>query len=164
MVAAIYTGVNLATTRAIVDGESMLPTFQNRQLVIVNRLVYFFGQPQRGDVAVLHSPTNADEDLIKRVIGLPGEQVSIRAGVVYIDGMALTEAYIEASRFCPQACDGNWTVAEDEYFVLGDNRANSRDSHVFGAVKKGTIVGMAWIRYYPFHQMGLVEHPRYEQD
>lgn len=161
MVAALYTLVNLASARAIVEGKSMSPAFADRQLVIVSRLSYFFGKPQRGDVIVLHNPTNPSEDYIKRVIGLPGETVRITDGIVYIDNKALDEPYITPVNRCSTICDGRWQVAVGEYFVLGDNRADSRDSHVFGAFSQQLIVGMAWLRYYPLDQIALIDHPRY---
>lgn len=163
VIAAIYTVVNLATARAIVEGNSMLPNFETGQLVIVNRLVYFFSAPERGDVIVLHSPRNPDEDFIKRVIGLPNETISIRNGIVYVNGLPLREPYIASANFCISSCDGDWMLKSDEYFVLGDNRQQSHDSHSFGPVKRDMIVGQAWLRYWPLEQFGLIPHEDYDQ-
>jgi signal peptidase I len=158
LIVAIYTLVNLATARAVVEGSSMYPNFETGQLVIVNRFAYYFDAPQRGDVVVLHNPRNENEDFIKRVVGLPGEQVAIREGRVWVNNTLLEEPYIE--RFC-SLCDGEWILARDEYFVLGDNRPNSHDSHAFGPIKKDLIVGMAWVRYWPLPEFQVIPHPRY---
>jgi signal peptidase I len=158
LIAIIYTFVNLTTARAVVEGSSMRPNFETGQLVIVNRFAYFFSSPQRGDVIVLHNPRNGKEDFIKRVIGLPGEYVQIIEGRVYINGVLLEEPYIE--RFCTN-CNGAWQIGEDEYFVLGDNRPSSHDSHAFGPIKRSLIVGQAWLRYWPPPNIAIIEHPSY---
>ncbi|GAB4551783.1 MAG: hypothetical protein OHK0023_19090 [Anaerolineae bacterium] len=160
MVTVIYTLVNLATARAVVEGNSMQPNFQTGQLVIVNRFAYFFSLPQRGDVVVLHNPRSATgDDLIKRLIGLPGEYIQIRDGRVYVNGVLLDEPYIE--RFCKTSCDGSWQIGPDEYFVLGDNRSSSHDSHSFGPIKRSLIVGQAWIRYFPIPDIAVIKHEDY---
>lgn len=159
LIASIYTLVNVATARAVVEGASMKPNFETGQLIIVNRFAYFFDAPQRGDVIVLHNPNNPQEDFIKRVIGLPGETVQILDGRVYINGSMLEEPYI--AKFCDAICDGLWYVGPDEYFVLGDNRGSSHDSHSFGAIPRRLIVGQAWIRYFPLNQFSIIHHPDY---
>jgi signal peptidase I len=164
VIASIYTLVNLASARAIVDGSSMSPAFETGQLLIVNRMAYFFSKPERGDVVVLHNPRNVEEDYIKRVIGLPGENVSITGGAVHINGVRLSEPYIQSSNVCHSVCDGSWSLAEDEYFVLGDNRRNSTDSHVFGPVTGGLIIGKAWVRYWPLESLTMIPHEDYTRD
>jgi signal peptidase I len=184
LIVIIYTLVNLSTARAIVEGPSMQPSFYTGQLVIVNRFAYYFSEPQRGDVVVLNNPTEACknvarsrgvieipflspstpsnsqcEDLIKRVIGLPGETIEIEDGRIFANDTLLEEPYIQS--YCNVGCDGKWTLGPDEYFVLGDNRRNSYDSHSFGAVKRSLIVGQAWIRYWPLQDAGIIPHPRY---
>lgn len=154
----IYTLVNLATARAIVVGESMQPNFYTDQLIVVNRLVYYFNEPTRGDVIVLHDPEDPSQDFIKRLIGLPGEEVAIRAGRVYINGTLLDEPYIPV--FCT-TCDGTWELDADHFFVLGDNRPNSHDSHAFGPIDRRLIVGKAWIRYWPLQTFGIISDPVY---
>jgi signal peptidase I len=158
LIVIIYTLVNLSTARAVVEGSSMQPNFETGQLVIVNRFAYYFNNPERGDVIVLHNPKNANEDFIKRVVGLPGEIVEIKEGRVYANGIRLEEPYIE--NFCAN-CDKAWTLGPDEYFVLGDNRRNSHDSHSFGPIKRDLIVGQAWIRYWPPKDFALIHHPDY---
>jgi signal peptidase I len=184
LIVVIYTLVNLSTARAIVEGPSMQPNFYTGQLVIINRFAYYFSQPQRGDVIVLNNPSEscADviksrslieipflsnnpsngrcEDLIKRVIGLPGETINIKDGRVYANGILLDEPYID--KFCMgTTCDGAWTVNPDQYFVLGDNRSNSYDGHSFGPISRHLIVGQAWIRYWPLADAGIIAHPKY---
>ena len=159
LIVTIYTLVNLATARAVVEGQSMQPNFYTGQLVIVNRFAYFFAAPQRGDVVVLHDPKDVSQDFIKRVMGLPGETIRIKEGRVYVNAKLLNEPYIE--NFCNAGCDGTWNLKDDEYFVLGDNRSNSFDGHSFGPIPRSLIVGQAWIRYWPLSDIGIIEHPRY---
>ncbi|MFQ3536636.1 MAG: signal peptidase I [Aggregatilineales bacterium] len=160
LVLLTFVPINLITARAVVEGPSMQPTFYTGDLVLVNRAIYFFSNPQRGDVIVLHNPHGRDgSDLIKRVIGLPNEIVELRDGRVYIDGFLLQEPYIR--EFCGVGCSGKWTLSGTQYFVLGDNRPQSYDSHNFGPVERHLIVGQAWIRYYPLSNFTIVEHPSY---
>ena len=155
---SIYAVVNLTTARAVVEGISMQPNFFTSQLIVVNRLIYYFAKPVRGDVIVLHNPEDPSQDFIKRVVGLPGEQIAIRAGRVYVNGTRLEEPYI--ANFCT-SCDGTWELDADHYFVLGDNRPNSHDSHAFGPLDRRLIVGKAWLRYWPFSDFGFIPSPVY---
>ncbi|MEP7288485.1 MAG: signal peptidase I [Chloroflexota bacterium] len=170
LVIVIYTLVNLTTARAIVEGPSMQPNFYTGQLVIINRFAYYFAQPQRGDVVVLHNPRQdcqaperieepGCEDLIKRLIGQPGETVEIKQGRVYINSSLIEEPYIR--EFCRTGCDGAWTLKADEYLVLGDNRNNSYDGHSFGPISRHLLVGQAWIRYWPPQDANVIPHPVY---
>jgi len=160
LIAAIYAFVNLATARFVVDGHSMLPNFTTDQFIIVSRLSYILGDPQRGDVVVFHYPLQYERDVIKRIIGLPGETVTILGGRVYIDGRLLEEPYID--EFCRgTSCDGEWVVGPDQYFVLGDNRGASKDSQDFGPVDRKYIVGRAFVRYWPPSDWGLIQHWKY---
>jgi signal peptidase I len=157
LIAAIYAFVNLATARFVVDGHSMLPNFNTDQFIIVSRLSYILGEPQRGDVVVFHYPLQSDRDFIKRIIGLPGETVTILEGRVYVNGKLLDEPYIES--FCrSKTCDGEWPVPPDHYFVLGDNRGASKDSQDFGPVHRKYIVGRAFVRYWPPRDWGMIQH------
>jgi signal peptidase I len=157
LIAAIYAFVNLATARFVVDGHSMLPNFDTSQFIIVSRVAYILGDPQRGDVVVFHYPLQYDRDFIKRVIGLPGETVTILDGRVYIDDRLLEEPYI--ANFCRgKSCDGEWVVGPQQYFVLGDNRGASKDSQDFGPVDRKYIVGRAFLRYWPPKDWGLIKH------
>jgi signal peptidase I len=164
LIAGIYTFVNLATARFVVDGDSMLPNFETDQFIIVSRLSYIIGEPQRGDVVVFHYPENPDRDFIKRVVGLPGETLSIFGGRVYVNGRLLDEPYIDLpyrETFCtgvryPDSC--TWLLGPDEYFVLGDNRNHSKDSEDFGPVAREYIVGRAFVRYWPVADWGMITH------
>ena len=169
LIVLVYTLVNLSTVRAIVYGPSMQPNFYTGQLVIVNRFAYYFSGPARGDVVVLHSPLadcrNAPSDdkncelLIKRIVALPGETVEIKGGRVYINHTLLDEPYV--ADFC-KSCDHDpWTLKNNEYLVLGDNRNNSWDGHSFGPIPRDLIEGEAWIRYWPPKDATIIPHPSY---
>jgi signal peptidase I len=149
-----YLVISLATARVVVEGPSMRPTLLSGEWIVVNRLTYKFSSPQRGDVVVFLPPTNAQtDDLIKRVIGLPGEFLEIRDGSVWINGRMLEEDYISAST----TPDNRWQLAAGEIFVMGDNRGLSLDSRSFGPVSISEVVGKAWIIYWPPSEWGLVD-------
>jgi signal peptidase I len=109
-------------------------------------------------VIVFHPPTRPDEDYIKRIVGLPGEQISIDGGKIWVDGVAIDEPYIAD----PSWYSGVWDLGEDEYFVLGDNRANSSDSHSWGVLPRGNIVGKAWLSYWPPEHWGVATHHSFD--
>jgi signal peptidase I len=163
LAAIIYGVVNLTTARRVVEGPSMDPTLETGEFLIVSRLAYFFGEPQRGDIIVFHPSESSyffhDDDVVKRIIGLPGETVSIEGGHVYIDGVLLDEPYIAV----PTQGSGPWTVPEGQYFVMGDNRGNSQDSRSWGALERAQIIGPAWLSYWPPSQWGLIE-PYHDYD
>src|SRR5258706_8847776 len=99
----------------------MAPNFHTNQLIIVSRLAYLLGSPERGDVIVFHNPADPSHDFIKRVIGLPGETIHIKNGTVFINGRPLDETYV--AELCQnERCDGKWILDDNHYFVLGDNR------------------------------------------
>lgn len=154
-VTLVYALVNLASVRFVVKGASMEATFHDGQYLIVSRINYLFTAPQRGDVIVFHYPNNTEEDYIKRIIGIPGDVVEIRDTAVYVNDQALDEPYIkEACR--PVNCrDAVTTLGAEQYFVMGDNRNNSRDSRAFGAIDVGHIVGEVLIRYWPPENWGV---------
>src|SRR3989344_4245510 len=143
-----------------VSGRSMVPTFQNGDFLLTNKMAYRRGLPSRGDVIIFrapstaHCPSGGACDFIKRIIGLPGETVSIQSGHVYIDGELLPEEYLPeeyVTRGDAFLRDGmEYTVEDGEYFVMGDNRPGSSDSRAFGPVPVKNFIGRAWIRYWPF--------------
>jgi signal peptidase I len=148
----IFLVVRLAVQNFRVDGVSMMPTVKNGELVLVNKVDYLLESPQRGDVIVFHFPLNPKEDFIKRVIGTPGDSVRIKAGQgVWVNNHKLKEPYIAAipnynfptSSACPAH------VPRNDYFVLGDNRNNSYDSHAWCFVPRANIIGKAFISYWP---------------
>jgi len=151
----IFFLVRLALQNFRIEGHSMQPNLHHGQFMIINRAVYYLHPPQRGDVIVFHSPGNPRKDFIKRVVGLPGEEVEMREGQVFIDGTRLEETYIS------QPGNRSWgpeLVGEFNYFVLGDNRNNSSDSRSWGTLDGEAIVGKAWISYWPPQQWGIVPH------
>jgi signal peptidase I len=184
----IFVAVRAVVLNFKVDGESMLPNLQNEEMLLVNRNVYFhfdlngwldalpgierdgdrivypFHPPERGDIIVFNPPTVSNKPYIKRVIGLPGETVTIQNGSVYIDGEKLVEPYIDGSiTECNRSQCDPVTVPEGSIYVLGDNRRNSSDSRIFGTVKVDDIVGKAWVTYWPFSDLGLVPHYDYPE-
>jgi signal peptidase I len=156
LIAVIYTLVNLASARFIVDGPSMQPNFKTGQFVLVSRVNYLLGEPQRGDVVVFKFPGNPQEDYIKRVIGTPGDTVEIRSALVYVNGVQLDEPYINEPCLPSHCVDNVWKLGADEYFVMGDNRNHSSDSRAFGVVKRNLIIGEALLRYWPPQYWGIV--------
>lgn len=150
----LYLGINAVSARVRVDGFSMRPTLQDGQYILVNRLAYKFDLPQRGDIIVFRFPMNPKQDLIKRVIGLPGEEVRIEGGRVLVSGQALNEPYIAA----PPSYAGQWVIPKDHLFVLGDNRNDSSDSHSWGLVPLDNVVGKAVLIYWPPSAWSLIEH------
>ncbi|MBM3943791.1 MAG: signal peptidase I [SAR202 cluster bacterium] len=162
-----------------VEGSSMYPTLQGGQYLLVNKVVYLridenrlsrlvpfwdahagnkpyaIHPPHRGDVIVFQFPRDPGRDFVKRVIGLPGEQVEIRQGEVFVSGKRLQEPYLQAHDLSEMS---PIRLKDKEYFVLGDNRPSSNDSRNWGAVPEGLIVGKAWFVYWPpskWHPLSL---------
>lgn len=139
----------------VVEGRSMEPTLHDRDRLIVEKLSYRFGDPQRGDIVVLQSPLEPGRRLIKRIVGLPGDQVSISMGRVWVNGQALEEPYtdVAVSGFMAPL-----RVPEGTYFVMGDNRhpLGSQDSRRFGVVSRDALEGRAIFRFWPLTDLGLV--------
>ena len=141
-----------------VTGSSMEPTFHDGEYVFVYRLAYWRHPPRRGDIVVFRYPPNPKRTLIKRVIGLPGETVSVHDGQVYINGIPLPEPYIAAS---PHYVAPPVTVGEGQIYVLGDNRNNSNDSHAWGLLNDDLLVGKVVWRYWPLSRFGPITHAKY---
>ncbi len=138
----------------VVEGESMYSTLDTNDRVFVNKLSYRLHDPNRGDVVVLHQVTGASErDLIKRVIGLPGESVEVRNCTVLIDGRVLNEPYLDPEVVTPTNCGGDYVldgvVPDDHVFVMGDNRGGSQDSRVIGPINDDDLVGRAFVVFWP---------------
>jgi signal peptidase I len=150
----IFLAVNLVTARIRVEGSSMEPSLHDGELVVVNRLAYRWGGPQRGDIVVFRFPLEPDRRFIKRVIGLPGERIVINDGQVTIDGYPLDEPYIAAA----PRYSGEWEVLPGQVFVLGDNRNNSSDSQTWGPVPLEQLIGKAVLVYWPPPEAGLIPH------
>lgn len=145
----------------VVEGASMEPNFHNFDYLIIDEISYRFNEPQRGDIVVFKNPENKKEYFIKRVIGLPSETVKIQDGKVYVKKVN-SEEFLELNEDTYLASDlktmsvGEETIlSHDEYFVLGDNRPNSRDSRYFGAVDESLITGKVFLRGFPFNRIKL---------
>lgn len=151
----IFWIVNTATGRYRVQGHSMLPTLHEGEYLIINKLSYYLEQPSRGDIIVLHFPRDRSREYIKRVIGVPGDEIEISNNIVKVNGVPLQEPYTNGA---PTYRDARWTVPEGHYFVMGDNRNNSSDSRSWSFLPRGDIVGKAWLIYWGIEDWGLVPH------
>ncbi len=141
----------------VVDGESMHPTFENLDYLIVDELIYAFKSPSRGEVIVFRYPQNPSVFYIKRIIGLPGETVSISKGVVSIktitgETLTLNEPYVVVE---DASYSREYTLGAGEYFVMGDNRPNSSDSRYWGPLPRKNIIGRVDVRLLPVSEIGL---------
>lgn len=174
LAALIFFLVRLVVLNFRVDGESMLPNLDDGQMLLVNRnayqfidvggnRLYPFDPPERGDVVVFDPPTNSEKPYIKRIIGLPGEEITFDQGHVFVDGIMLDEEYIQDRTRCGRSDTCDVVVPEDHVFVLGDHRSNSSDSRVFGVVPVENIVGKAWLSYWPLNDFGFVPHESYDE-
>ncbi len=152
----MYAAMEYGTGRFRVDGPSMQPNLHTGEFVLADRVVYHLGPPRRGDVVVVHPPPEPAIAFIKRLIGLPGESVVVAGGIVRVDGVALAEPYVLSA----PDYTGAWTLAADEYFVLGDNRNDSSDSHIWGPVHRSAIEARALLIYWPLADWGVIEHRR----
>jgi len=137
----------------IVNGESMLPTLENGDYLIIDEISYQTTDPERGEVIVFRNPTNTKQFLIKRIIGLPGETIEINGSKITIrDGdtvLQLEEDYINENF----SSYGTWKLNKDEYFAMGDNRQRSLDSRAWGALPKDLIVGKTFLRLFPIRNL-----------
>lgn len=184
----IFVAVRALVLNFRVDGNSMVPNLHDREMLLVNRNVYFhfdlnalldalpgieregerivyvFHPPERGDIIVFTPPLLSEKPYIKRVIGLPGETVEIRQdGYVYINGQRLEEPYIQGGITDCSRQQCVWEIPDQHVFVLGDNRRNSSDSRIFGPVPIDSIIGKAWLTYWPPDDFGLVPHYDYPE-
>ncbi len=147
--------------RTRVQGDSMRPTLHDGDNLIVDKLSYRFQDPQRFDIIVFPYEHKKKTYYIKRIIGMPGERVRIdQDGIIYINGEVLEEDYGAEVMRSPGRAVTEITLGEDEYFVLGDNRNNSSDSRdpSVGNIHRDRIIGKAWIRIWPFSDIGFLKH------
>lgn len=153
-----------------VKGNSMLPNFENKELLLTDKLSYRFGEPERGDVVVFKAPPSEpcseDEcEYIKRVVGVPGDRVKVSSGRIYLNGSFLEEGFLgdevvtAPGAYSQEGADR--VVPTGQYLCFGDNRSHSRDSREFGPVGKESIVGRAVFRYWPIKSIGLVPKVRF---
>ena len=153
LAALIFFGTRLLVQNFLVEGPSMSPNLSDSEFLLVNKLSYLTDDPQRGDVIVFRSPRSPDEDLVKRVIGLPNEVVEVREGQVYVDGRLIDESGYFSGPIGRETAPRR--VPEGAYFVMGDNRIQSRDSRDIGTVPRASIVGQVWLVYWPPAKFGL---------
>ncbi|MEC3608702.1 signal peptidase I [Bacillus glycinifermentans] len=151
-------------TPSTVLGDSMYPTLQNGNMVMVSKI----SEINRFDKIIFHAP-DADEDYVKRVIGLPGDSIEMKNDVLYVNGKAYDEPYLKPNKktltggklltdnFKLKELTGESKVPKDSLFVMGDNRQNSRDSRYFGFISKSSVVGKVEFRYFPFNEIGGIE-------
>ncbi len=159
---ALLVRVLVAEPRYI-PSDSMMPTLQVRDRLVVEKVSYRLHDPNPGDIVVFQPPPQlqtqgfrANQAFIKRIIGLPGQRVEVRQGVVYVNSYALTEPYIAEP---PEYEFGPLTVPADQYFVMGDNRNNSNDSHIWGFLPKDNIIGRATLRFWPLERISFIQAP-----
>jgi signal peptidase I len=132
---------------------SMEPSFFEGQRVVVLKAVYWFGSPQRGDVVIFRDPNGSNEEFIKRVIGIPGDTVEVAHGVIYINGFKINEPYVKKSFTYSLSKIASPVVS---YFVLGDNRDISNDSHRGWFMPRSRLIGKAWLISWPPSDWGVV--------
>ncbi len=139
-----------------VKGTSMLPRLREGERLFVNRFIYNFSKIERGDIVVFYYPKNPQESFIKRVIGLPGDEVTLANGKLYINGRLVPEAYLSSDYTTIVSPPRTWIVEPHHYFVMGDNRDASNDSRNWGLVPEMYIYGKAVYRYWPLTEMGFI--------
>ncbi len=152
MALVLYLVIDAVVARVRVENVSMKPTLHAGEFLLVDKISTWTGSFKRGDIVVFHYPPHPEEDYIKRVIGLSGDEIIIKDGKVTVNGELLEEAYIAAS----PTYNGTWKVPADNFFVLGDNRNQSSDSHSWGYVPKNNIVGKALVIYWPLDQLKIL--------
>jgi signal peptidase I len=157
---AVFVCLRLTVQSYTVVMSSMEPNFQQGECIMVNKVCYHSSGPQRGQVIIFDPPFDSPHPFIKRVVGLPGETVEIKDEKVFIDGIPLAEEYIMAP---PNYTMPATEIPENEYFVLGDNRNNSTDSHNGWTVPRDNIIGKAWFTYWPPSKLGVVKHYSYPE-
>lgn len=154
-----------------VNGNSMWPNFLDGEYLLTDKFSYRLGEPQRGDVIIFEAPPGArcpqelHCDFVKRIIGLPGETLTLTQGVISINEKPLPESYLpkdfKTTSISSSGSPLRLTLGGDEYFVLGDNREHSSDSRAWGSVPRENIVGRAWLRYWPPQRIGFVAEAAY---
>ena len=160
----IYIGAALVITflivrfvgqRTEVKGSSMETTLSHQDHLIVDKISYVFSEPDRFDIIVF---PYGEDYFIKRIMGLPGDMVQIIEGYIYINGVLLDENYGNEIMKRADLAEEPIILGADEYFVLGDNRNNSTDSRMIGAIHKDEILGKAWVRIWPLNKFGIIKH------
>ncbi|MBA3825708.1 MAG: signal peptidase I [Ktedonobacterales bacterium] len=155
LVVVIFLGIKLSFESRPIEGTSMEPGLHDKQYVLINKLDYLFGTPQRGDVLIFHFPLDTNQIFIKRIIGLPGDTIVVGPKTVTVNGVVLNEPYLSAADNCfvfaPNPCPPPKTtkLGVNEYWVMGDNRLVSEDSRIWGPLDKSFIIGKASAVWWP---------------
>jgi signal peptidase I len=136
-----------------IPSASMVPTLKYGDRVLVNKFIYRFTEPERGDVIVFKSVEGDGQDLIKRVVGVPGDEIAVRGGKLFVNGEPQKEPYVN-KKYPDRSFYAPTTVPKDHVFAMGDNRANSQDSRIFGPVPEENIEGEAFLRFWPPDRIG----------
>lgn len=163
LIVSVFAGQLLKVT-----GDSMLPTFKNGEQLIAEKISINMRDLERGEVVIFMHPEEKDKLLIKRVVGLPGESIKIQANEIYINNQKLNEGYLKEDAkvttrtFLKEGVE--YTIPENSYILLGDNRENSADSREWGPIKKEKIVGRAFLVYYPIKNARIVSQNPYIVD
>ena len=154
-----------------VKGSSMFPSFLDKEFLLTNKISYRFNSPQRGDVIIFKAPksepcSEIECEYIKRLIGLPGDRIMVKQSLVYLNGEQLNETdYLGNSVITSPGSflsEGVEKIVPEGYILpLGDNRPYSRDGREFGFVSRDSIIGKAWLRYWPIEKIGFVKHENY---
>jgi signal peptidase I len=153
LTALIFLGIRLVVQNFRIEGRSMEPTLHSGQYLLVNKMAYrWLGDPGRGDIIVFEA-WNQDKDFIKRIVGTPGDEIEVRDGCVYVNDTCLEESYLEQPT---TDAVGPVELGPDQFYVLGDNRGNSSDSRNYGPLGRESIIGKAWLTYWPPDDIGLV--------
>ena len=164
-VAAVFLIRSFLIQPFLVSGESMAPNFADGDYLLIDEITYRFRPPQRGEVAVFHYPNNESTYFIKRIIGLPGEKIEIKDGSVKIVSQKNPEGFLLGEDYLPPnvktAGDVRLTLAENQYFVLGDNRLYSFDSRSWGSLSSKEIVGLVRLRLWPVAKVRAFTAPAY---
>lgn len=142
----------------IVDGHSMEPTLHHRERLIAEKIYYYFAGPRRGDIVVIKDPIEHNRYWVKRIIGLEGDTIEIRNGVVYLNGSKLAEDYVAEPIRIPK--EATYSVPKGHVFVMGDNRNNSNDSRFVGPIPKSDIMGHAILMYWPPQRVQILTRPK----
>ena len=146
-------------TTAIVSGPSMAPTLHHGDRVIINRIAMRLSSPSFGDIVAFPYPANPEDKHIKRVVGVPGDYIEVLNSLLFINGELLYDDFSLDGVFPTGDMHFPFTVGEGEYFMLGDNRSNSKDSRFasVGLIQEDSIIGKAWLRFMPFRALGIVD-------
>lgn len=163
-IAAVIKWLFLDATR--VSGNSMLNTLHNDDMLFVNKIGKHFHDYERGDIVILKAPDAYNKLYVKRVVGVPGDTVTLKDEKVYLNGEELNEPYTSVDYTLQTSDTYEWYLLDNQYFVMGDNRAEgaSNDSRNYGPVQKEEIVGHAFYRFYPFNDIGNIDNNPYGEN